>query len=101
MRKVLRIFYSRGPMGLNDGSRKPVGVWLLLCCVLVFGMVVVGGITRLTHSGLSMGEWAPLAGAIPPLDQQQWEQVFSQYQATPEYQQVNRGMSLDEFKGIF
>jgi cytochrome c oxidase assembly protein subunit 15 len=88
-------------MGLNERSRKPVGMWLLLCCVLVFCMVVVGGITRLTHSGLSMVEWAPLVGAIPPLDQQQWEQVFGQYQATPEYQQVNRGMSLDEFKGIF
>src|SRR6185436_2802971 len=88
-------------MILNDGSRKPVGVWLLLCCVLVFGMVVVGGITRLTHSGLSMVEWQPLVGTIPPLDQQQWQEVFTQYQATPEYQKINRGMSLDEFKGIF
>ena len=88
-------------MILNDGSRKPVGVWLLLCCVLVFGIVVVGGVTRLTHSGLSMVEWQPLVGTIPPLDQQQWQEVFTQYQATPEYQKINRGMSLDEFKGIF
>src|SRR3954471_1583079 len=88
-------------MTLNDGSRRQVGVWLLFCCTLVFAMVVVGGITRLTHSGLSMVEWEPLVGAVPPLDQRQWEQVFGQYQATPEYQQVNRGMSLDEFKGIF
>lgn len=88
-------------MSLNDHSRKPVGMWLLLCCVLVFCMVVVGGVTRLTHSGLSMVEWQPLVGTIPPLDQQQWQEVFNQYQATPEYQKVNRGMSLDEFKGIF
>src|SRR6185312_1017327 len=88
-------------MILNDGSRKPVGVWLLLCCVLVFGMVVVGGITRLTHSGLSMVEWQPLVGTIPPLNEQQWQDVFGQYQATPEYQKINHGMSLDEFKGIF
>jgi cytochrome c oxidase assembly protein subunit 15 len=88
-------------MTLNDGSRRQVGVWLLFCCTLVFAMVVVGGITRLTHSGLSMVEWEPLVGAVPPLDQQQWEQVFGQYQATPEYQKVNLGMSLDEFKGIF
>jgi cytochrome c oxidase assembly protein subunit 15 len=88
-------------MSLNDHSRKPVGMWLLLCCVLVFCMVVVGGVTRLTHSGLSMVEWQPLVGTIPPLDQQQWQEVFYQYQATPEYQKVNRGMSLDEFKGIF
>src|SRR3954463_15583089 len=88
-------------MSSNDPSGRQVAVWLLICCSLVFAMVIVGGITRLTHSGLSMVEWAPLVGAIPPLDQHQWEQVFSQYQATPEYQQVNRGMSLAEFKGIF
>jgi heme a synthase len=64
-------------------------------------MVVVGGITRLTHSGLSMVEWQPIVGAIPPLDQAQWQDVFEKYQRTPEYQKVNRGMSLDEFKGIF
>jgi cytochrome c oxidase assembly protein subunit 15 len=88
-------------MDLNDRSRKPVGVWLLLCCALVFCMVVIGGVTRLTHSGLSMVEWQPLVGTIPPLDQQQWQDLFNQYQATPEYQKINRGMSLDEFKGIF
>ncbi|HEX4984583.1 MAG TPA: COX15/CtaA family protein [Burkholderiales bacterium] len=83
------------------GSRRQVAAWLLLCCALVFAMVVVGGVTRLTHSGLSMVEWKPLVGTIPPLDQAQWETVFHKYQATPEYQQVNRGMTLVEFKGIF
>jgi cytochrome c oxidase assembly protein subunit 15 len=64
-------------------------------------MVVVGGITRLTHSGLSMVEWQPIVGAIPPLDEAQWREVFQKYQGTPEYQKINRGMSLQRFKGIF
>jgi len=70
-------------------------------CALVFAMVVVGGITRLTHSGLSMVEWQPIVGTIPPLDQAQWQEVFEKYQRTPQYQKVNHGMSLEEFKGIF
>jgi len=64
-------------------------------------MVVVGGVTRLTHSGLSIVEWKPIVGTIPPLSQQDWGEVFRKYQQTPEYHQVNKGMSLDEFKGIF
>ena len=64
-------------------------------------MVVVGGITRLTHSGLSIVEWAPIVGTVPPLSQEDWEEAFYKYQQTPEYQQVNKGMSLEEFKGIF
>jgi cytochrome c oxidase assembly protein subunit 15 len=86
---------------MNQSGPKPIAVWLLACCALVFVMVVVGGVTRLTHSGLSMVEWQPLVGTIPPLSQSDWEQVFLKYQATPEYQHVNRGMALDEFKGIF
>src|SRR4029078_10522663 len=62
---------------------------------------VVGGITRLTHSGLSMVEWQPIVGTIPPLDQGQWQEGFEKNQRQPEYQKVNRGMSLEEFKGIF
>ncbi len=82
-------------------ARRQVAAWLLLCCALVFAMIVVGGITRLTHSGLSIVEWQPIIGALPPLDQTQWEEVFHKYQQTPEYQQVNQGMSLAEFKAIF
>ena len=82
-------------------ARRQVATWLLLCCALLFAMIVVGGITRLTHSGLSMVEWQPLVGTLPPLDQTQWEDVFHKYQQTPEYQQVNQGMSLAEFKAIF
>jgi heme a synthase len=85
----------------SRSAHRQVAAWLLLCCALVFAMVVVGGITRLTHSGLSMVEWQPIVGTIPPLDPAQWHETFEKYQRTPEYQKVNRGMSLDEFKGIF
>ena len=64
-------------------------------------MVVVGGVTRLTHSGLSITEWQPIVGTLPPLADKQWDAAFAKYQATPEYQQVNRGMTLEAFKGIF
>lgn len=79
----------------------PVAVWLLGCCGMIFAMVVVGGITRLTRSGLSITEWAPILGALPPLNLEQWEEAFRKYQATPEFKLVNHQMSLDEFKGIF
>jgi cytochrome c oxidase assembly protein subunit 15 len=78
-----------------------VAAWLFACCALVLAMVVVGGVTRLTHSGLSITEWQPIVGTIPPLDAAQWNEAFAKYQATPEYQQVNRGMTLEAFKGIF
>src|SRR6266571_439243 len=75
--------------------------WLLACCALVLAMIVVGGVTRLTHSGLSIVEWQPIVGTLPPLSAEQWQDTFARYQLTPEYLQVNRGMSLDEFKPIF
>jgi len=80
---------------------KPIAVWLLTCCALIFAMVVLGGVTRLTHSGLSIVEWDPIVGAIPPLTQTQWEETFDQYKQTPEYRKINVGMSLLAFKGIF
>lgn len=86
---------------MDEFDRRQVAAWLLACCALVFAMVVVGGVTRLTHSGLSIVEWEPLVGTIPPLSQSDWEEVFEEYKATPQYQKVNKGMSLDEFKGIF
>jgi cytochrome c oxidase assembly protein subunit 15 len=85
-------------------SRAPqrrVAAWLFVCCVLVFAMVVVGGVTRLTHSGLSIVEWQPIVGTLPPLDAAQWQETFAKYQQTPEYRKVNAGMSLAEFKDIF
>lgn len=75
--------------------------WLLAVAALVFLMVVVGGITRLTESGLSMVRWEPVSGALPPLGEAQWQAELDAYRATPQYQQVNRGMTLDQFKTIF
>ena len=82
-------------------SHRAVAWWLLACCALVFAIIVVGGVTRLTHSGLSITEWQPIVGTLPPLSQADWEVAFAKYRATPEYEQVNRGMTLDAFKRIF
>lgn len=68
---------------------------------MVFATVVVGGVTRLTHSGLSIVEWQPIVGVVPPIGQVEWEETFDKYKKTPEYEKVNHQMSLDEFKGIF
>jgi len=81
--------------------RPLVARWLFLCAGLVFLMIAVGGLTRLTESGLSIVEWAPIMGTFPPLSESAWQQTFEQYKAFPEYQKVNRGMSLEQFKGIF
>lgn len=81
--------------------QKPIAIWLLICCALVFAMIVVGGVTRLTDSGLSIVEWQPIVGTMPPITQQDWDVLLEKYRATPQYQQVNKGMSVDEFKSIF
>ena len=86
---------------LDFSSSRPVALWLLVCCVMIFVMVVLGGVTRLTRSGLSITEWNPVMGAIPPLSQRQWDETFDKYRQTPEYRKVNRGMNLAEFKSIF
>ncbi|ALR20448.1 COX15/CtaA family protein [Sphingobium baderi] len=75
--------------------------WLLMVAFLVFCMVVVGGITRLTESGLSITQWKPITGAIPPLTHDQWMEAFRDYQQIPEYQQLRQGMSLSDFQFIF
>jgi cytochrome c oxidase assembly protein subunit 15 len=80
---------------------KPIAVWLFIVSAMVFCMVVLGGVTRLTQSGLSMVHWHPVTGWLPPLGQVEWEAVFSEYRKSPEYLKVNEGMSLAEFKGIF
>lgn len=81
--------------------QKSIAIWLLICCAMVFAMVVVGGVTRLTDSGLSIVEWQPIVGTMPPITQQDWDVLLEKYRATPQYQQVNKGMSVDEFKSIF
>jgi cytochrome c oxidase assembly protein subunit 15 len=86
---------------VQERTERLIAAWLLACCVMVFLMIVVGGVTRLTHSGLSIVEWQPLIGTLPPLSEQQWQEAFAKYQLTPEYQQVNFAMGIAEFKGIF
>jgi cytochrome c oxidase assembly protein subunit 15 len=86
---------------MSESNHKPIAVWLLACCALLFVMIVVGGVTRLTRSGLSIVEWQPIMGALPPLNEAQWLETFAKYKQTPEYKQVNFGMSLEAFKGIF
>ena len=78
-----------------------ISLWLLGVAALIFVMVVVGGITRLTESGLSITEWKPVTGALPPLNEAQWQDAFAKYQQIPEYREINRGMSLADFKFIF
>ncbi len=87
--------------GTAPEAPRAVAAWLLGCCGLIFAMVVVGGITRLTLSGLSITEWEPVTGVIPPLTQAQWTAEFARYQQIPEYRLIHYGMSLAEFKGIY
>jgi heme a synthase len=78
-----------------------VALWLLICCSMIFALVIIGGLTRLTESGLSITEWKPISGIIPPLSEAAWQAEFDSYKRIPEYQQINQGMTLAEFKGIF
>ena len=80
---------------------RPVRYWLLACMAMVVLMVFIGGVTRLTESGLSIVEWKLVTGIFPPMTQEGWEAELQEYRASPEYQQVNRGMSVDEFKQIY
>ena len=85
---------------LNTYDRQIVN-WLIICALVIFGMIMLGGATRLTNSGLSMVEWRPLLGVIPPLSESSWLAVFEKYQQFPEYKKINQGMTLGEFKVIF
>jgi cytochrome c oxidase assembly protein subunit 15 len=80
---------------------RPVVIWLLFCAALVFLMVVVGGLTRLTHSGLSIVDWRPITGWLPPLDEAAWQSAFDNYKRFPEYNKLNQSMSMAEFQSIF
>ncbi len=82
-------------------SSRPVAIWLFFMCGLVAVMILVGGATRLTDSGLSIIEWRPVTGAVPPLSEEAWLEEFEKYKTIPEYAQVNKGMSLDQFKEIY
>ena len=84
-----------------EQNLQPVRIWLYVICAMVVVMVVVGGATRLTDSGLSITEWAPLSGAIPPLNAADWASEFAKYKTTTEYRTVNAGMSMDDFQTIY
>lgn len=95
---------ARGVLGSASGADAPapaVAIWLAAVAAIVFAMVVVGGATRLTGSGLSITEWKPILGAAPPLSAEDWREAFDKYRQIPQYRLVNRGMSLDGFKAIF
>jgi heme a synthase len=89
------------PRPLPPNQEKPVIIWLGVVYTMIMAMVFIGGLTRLTGSGLSMVDWRPLMGAIPPLDEASWNAVFGQYQSSPEFEQVNQWMTLSDFKKIF
>lgn len=88
-------------MNLQARYDRQIATWLIICAVIIITMILLGGVTRLTRSGLSMVEWKPLMGVIPPLSEQAWLEIFEKYKQFPEYQKVNKGMSLFEFKEIF
>ena len=85
----------------NETRNRAVARWLFICCALVFAMVVLGGVTRLTGSGLSMVDWRPIMGVLPPLSDAEWQRTFEMYQATPEFQAINSHMDVHGFKSIF
>lgn len=85
----------------SESHHGAVRIWLVAVAALIFAMVLVGGATRLTESGLSIVEWRPVTGALPPLSEAAWAAEFEKYKAIPQYQTVNRGMSLGEFKTIY
>lgn len=91
---------SKPPRTLLNSS-KWVGYWLIGTSGLVFGIVVLGGLTRLTESGLSITEWRPVAGTLPPMNQKEWEEEFNKYKESPEFKQLNSHIDLEEFKFIF
>jgi cytochrome c oxidase assembly protein subunit 15 len=86
---------------IDERRRRPIRAWLWSVAAMTLGVLIVGGITRLTQSGLSIVEWDPLFGVIPPLTDAQWQETFDQYRQFPEYQKLRQGMSLSEFQFIF
>src|SRR6185436_8808169 len=86
---------------MNNSDKRNISIWLLSGCFLIFLMVVIGGITRLTGSGLSITEWNLVMGAIPPLNDLQWQEAFDKYKQIPQYQKLNYDFTLEDFKKIF
>ena len=102
MAAPLRVVAPSRPAAAGaSGAERQIAFWLLACCAMVFLMVLIGGITRLTESGLSITEWRPVAGILPPIGEAQWAAAFERYKAIPQYRAIHAGMTLAEFKGIF
>ncbi|MGH6982056.1 MAG: COX15/CtaA family protein, partial [Stellaceae bacterium] len=80
-------------------SNRAIAIWLVVCAAMIFLMVVIGGITRLTESGLSITEWQPIDGVLPPLSLAQWQDAFARYQAIPQFNAIHADMTLEQFKG--
>src|ERR1700688_2768068 len=93
---------SMSTLSVQEASQyRAVRAWLLSVAALIALMVLVGGATRLTDSGLSIVEWKPVSGVLPPLDERQWTEAFAGYKTIPQYQALNATMTLDEFKAIY
>ena len=106
MRLMGQIVAKSSPMSVTADTTAPGGeaavrTWLFLMCALIFAMILVGGATRLTDSGLSITEWQPILGIVPPMSDSAWQDAFEKYRQIPEYQIINKGMSLSEFKFIY
>ena len=93
--------HQESPYALSIEEKRTLTRWLFTVLTMVFCMVVIGGVTRLTGSGLSMVEWRPLMGTLPPMGELEWARVFELYKQSPQYQQVNQWMTLADFKWIF
>jgi len=89
------------PAKASEIQLRPVRLWLLMAAAMIFLTLIVGGATRLTESGLSIVEWKPITGVLPPTSEDQWRAEFAKYQTIPQYRELNRGMSLDAFKTIY
>jgi len=98
---AIAAFANVEPTSRQIASRKTIAIWLFAVCALVAAMVILGGLTRLTGSGLSITEWKPIHGALPPMSDADWQEEFDAYKAIPQYERLNKNMTLDEFKSIF
>ena len=97
----LSLAAAPGALTREAGNRRAVRFWLYAVALIVFALVIVGGATRLTESGLSITEWKPIHGIVPPLSETEWQEEFSLYQKIPQYTELNQGMALDAFKTIY
>src|SRR5689334_11051293 len=86
---------------IDTPRTRAVQLWLYAVAALIFLTLIVGGATRLTESGLSITEWKPVTGVLPPLSAQSWQDEFARYREIPQYRELNRGMTLDQFKTIY